>query len=375
MLRLMIDAMNIIAREGAEQAEGTIKELQDVIVTQQSTEIVEPEVLERADPVRIQEEIQDTGDEEPPELEDQDGNESDDEAEDDAKGDDAEEKEDLAEQEGPVTTRSGREVKRPSRFVGAMKVARSRCTEKHASDAIKAELQQLFVDLKALHPVKKESIKKDTKVLNSHMFLVEKHLANGEYDKTKGRIIVDGRDQDPELFPNKSSPTVSIQSVFTVLGLVATINWLIVVKIDIKGAFLQMPMTGEPIYMHLDPKFFGFAIQLFPEMEAMLDTDGCIYTQMLKAMHGCVHTSALWYEEIKKELLGMGYVASPTDKCVFRKWVGDRIFYLLLYADDILELVDKEEAVKIGERLRKRFGEIVFEVEKKNYHISGWRLR
>ncbi len=161
-MQLMIDAMNIIAREGAEQAEGTIKELQDVIVTQQSTEVVEPEVLERADPVRIQEEIQDTGDEEPPELEDQDGNESDDEAEDDAKGDDAEEKEDLVEQEGPVTTRSGREVKRPSKFVGAMKVARSRCTEKHVSDAIKAELQQLFVDLKALRPAKKESIKKKT---------------------------------------------------------------------------------------------------------------------------------------------------------------------------------------------------------------------
>jgi hypothetical protein len=56
------------------------------------------------------------------------------------------------------------------------------------------------------------------------MFLVEKHLANGEYDKTKGRIVADGRVQDPELFPNKSSLMVSIQSVFTELGLVAAIN-------------------------------------------------------------------------------------------------------------------------------------------------------
>ena len=99
---------------------------------------------------------------------------------------------------------------------------------------------------------------------------------------------------------------------------------------------------------------------MFPEIETIIDTDGCISTQMLKAMYGRVHASALWYKEIKKELLGMAYVASPTDKCVFRKWVGDRIFYLLLYVDDILALVDKEEVEKIRERLQKRFGEIVF---------------
>ena len=56
--------------------------------------------------------------------------------------------------------------------------------------------------------------------------------------------MADGRDKDPNLFPDKSSPTVAIQSVFTVLGLMAAISWLIVMKIDIKGAFLQTPMTG-----------------------------------------------------------------------------------------------------------------------------------
>jgi hypothetical protein len=65
-------------------------------------------------------------------------------------------------------------------------------------------------------------------------------------------------------------------------------------------------------------------------MESMVENDGCIYTQLLKAMYGCVHTSVLWYEEIKMELQAMGYVASATDKCMFRKRAGERIFYLLL---------------------------------------------
>ena len=35
----------------------------------------------------------------------------------------------------------------------------------------------------------------------------------------KARLVADRRDQDPELYPNKFSPTVAIHSVFTVLGL------------------------------------------------------------------------------------------------------------------------------------------------------------
>ena len=56
----------------------------------------------------------------------------------------------------------------------------------------------------------------------------------------------------------------------------------------------------------------------------------------------CVHASALWYLEIKKFLEGLGYEGSETDRCVFRKRMGERNFILLLYVDDILALVDKE---------------------------------
>jgi hypothetical protein len=98
--------------------------------------------------------------------------------------------------------------------------------------------------LEEIRPVKRASIKAGTKILKSHMFVVTKYLASGEFDKMKARLVADGRDQDPELYPNKSSPTVALHSVFTVLGLVAGHKWRIAVKIDIKGAFLQTPMEG-----------------------------------------------------------------------------------------------------------------------------------
>jgi len=148
------------------------------------------------------------------------------------------------------------------------------------------------------------------------------------------------------------------------------LKWLIVVKIDIKGAFLQTPMTGEPIYMRLDPKLTKFAINLFPDMEKMVDKDGCLYTRMLKAIYGCVHASALWYLEIRKFLEGLGYVGSETDRCVFRKRMGEKIFILLLYVDDILALVDKEEAERLKAKLQRQFGELVYEVGKKLSYLG-----
>jgi len=113
-------------------------------------------------------------------------------------------------------------------------VSRLEWKEVACEQAIKVELSQLFNDLKALQVIKRVEVTKSAKVLKTHMFLVRKYLADGSFDKVKARLVADGRDQDAELYPNKSSPTVAIHSVFTVLWLAATKTWRIVVKIDVK---------------------------------------------------------------------------------------------------------------------------------------------
>jgi hypothetical protein len=118
-----------------------------------------------------------------------------------------------------VTTRSGRQVVRPSRFVAVTKVTRDAWKEALANQAIKKELRQLFEELVALVPVKRDMIPEDATILNLHMFVVNKYAANGDFEKVKARLVADGRDQDPAMYPNKSSPTVALHSVFTVLGM------------------------------------------------------------------------------------------------------------------------------------------------------------
>jgi hypothetical protein len=262
-----------------------------------------------------------------------------------------------------VMTRSGRQVGRPSRYAAVTKVSRNEWKQEHTEKAIKKELSQLFEELVAIVPVKRPTIPNDATILNSHMFVVNKYDANGEFGKVKAKLVADGRDQDPTLYPNKSSPTVAIHSVFTVLGMIGAKRWLIVTKIDIKGAFVQTPMTGPPIYMKLEPKIVAYAKEMYLELNEYQWIDQCLYTLMLKAMYGCVQASALWYALIRSEFKQMDYVVSDTDKCVFIKQVGeDKIFTLLLHVDDILAAVDAEEADELLKRLKRRFGEVQFEI-------------
>jgi hypothetical protein len=175
------------------------------------------------------------------------------------------------------------------------------------------------------------------------MFVVTKYLASGEFDKMKARLIADGRDQDPDLYLNKSSPTVALHSVFTVLGLVACHKWRVTVKIDIKGAFLQTPMEGEPAYMKLDRKITKYVNEMFPVLLKYVEEDDC-----LQHIYGCVQASALWYALIRQALEEGGYEVSQTDRCVFQKMSKEHwIYLLLLHIDDILANVDREEAMAL----------------------------
>jgi hypothetical protein len=230
--------------------------------------------------------------------------------------DDCEIAEEVSEEGQGTRTRSERLVMKPSRFLAVTKVSAEEWKDVENAKAIKIELRMLFEELKALRPVRRATIKGGTKILRSHMFLVEKYLADGTFDKIKARLVADGRDQDATMYPNKASPTVAIHLVFTALGVMMSRPWLIVVKIDVKEAFVQTPMEGEPVYMRVDKKISKHVVEEFPELKVYVEDDGCIYTVIKKAMYGCVQASLLWYKLLRKVLEGIGYEASETDSCV-----------------------------------------------------------
>ncbi len=291
----------------------------------------------------------------------------------DDESDDEEEDED----EPPALRRSARQaagVKAPEKLTLVTKISESDWKEKAKAEAITAELHQLFTELKALMPVMLEEVPKGTKVLRSLMFVVETFLVDGTYDKTKARIVADGRDQDSSLYPDKSSPTVAIHSLLAVLAMYSGKKGYIMGKVDIKGAFIQTPMVGEPVYMRISKKVAKYVIQLYPELIAFVQHDGSITTKLLKAMYGCVQASRLWFDLLTKVLCSRGYRASETDPCVMRKVVDDLIFVVLIYVDDLLIFATKEEMEGLRALLIAEFKSITMQVEQ-NLSYLGMQLK
>jgi hypothetical protein len=80
---------------------------------------------------------------------------------------------------------------------------------------------------------------REQKTVLLHMLLAKKYLAKGDFNKVKARLAADGSDQEAEVYLNNSLPTVTIQSVIMVLGMVMTKTWQADMKINI----------GEELYL------------------------------------------------------------------------------------------------------------------------------
>ncbi len=117
---------------------------------------------------------------------------------------------------------------------------------------------------------------------------------------------------------------------------------------------MQTPMSGEPTFMRLDKKVTRYVREMYPDLKDYIEQDGCLYVELLKAVYGCVQASALWYSLIRSTLESMEYQVSETDRCVFRKQVGEQVFLLLLYVNDILAVVDEQESEKLKKKTWKR---------------------
>jgi hypothetical protein len=211
--------------------------------------------------------------------------------------------------------------------------------EKSKLEAIQKEILQIFQELKAVEPVMNSDILRNAEILHCFVFLVEKVLANGEFDKIKAMLVVNEAQQKRELYPNKSSPTASIHAIFTCLAIVAYRGNYEVAKRDVKGTYIQTEITGSPIYMTMDEKLPTAIITILPDLQDYVTPEGTLYTKLLKALYGCIQSGQLWYARIKKVLIREGYIPTPTDTCIFRCVVSENLFILILYVDVVVCVV------------------------------------
>ena len=128
------------------------------------------------------------------------------------------------------------------------------------------------------------------------MFLKDKYLASGAFDKFKARLVGGGDGQDKSLYENLSSSTAATTSVFTIAAIAASENRF-VETVDIGGAFLHADMkpTGVVVHMRLDKMMTSILVKIAPDYRQFINNDGTIVVQLDKALYGTVEAASLWY--------------------------------------------------------------------------------
>jgi hypothetical protein len=95
--------------------------------------------------------------------------------------------------------------------------------------------------------IRKDEIPSGFKAHNTHLVMVKKFIADGKHDKYKSRLVAHGNEQDSMIYADRSSPTMWIHLIMTCLMLAACNNDCVGGKLDEKGAFIQIKMTGLPV--------------------------------------------------------------------------------------------------------------------------------
>jgi len=138
---------------------------------------------------------------------------------------------------------------------------------KVAYDSIKDKLEQLFVKKKASAPILLRDLVRVNlyfPILRSHMFLREKFIALGVFEKIKARLVADGSSQDREDFDDEeiSSPTACLESIFNMLKLVAVEKRHLLI-LDVGGAYLNAKIN-RPAYMFIQPDLVNILLNICP---------------------------------------------------------------------------------------------------------------
>jgi hypothetical protein len=83
-----------------------------------------------------------------------------------------------------------------------------------------------------------------------------------------------------------------------------------------------------------------------------------------------VQASKLWFNKLTRVIRREGYEHSPADPCVMRRIVGDNVFLLLIYVDDILIQADDDEIDRIEQIFLKEFTWITIEHDNKLSYLG-----
>ena len=178
--------------------------------------------------------------------------------------------------------------------------------------------------------------------------------------KIRGRWVGGGhRQQRGEILAERVAPTAR-GTTHSILMAIAAFEGRQLRVGDIPSAYLQadhVPANGRPVFIVADRHTTELIIKAMPEYQGLVRPNGTMVLQVAKAMYGLVESAWLWYKELEKHLLHLGYCVSHNDGGLFYKHVikdGKRIASNIasVHVDDIISAATPN---KEGAKLEQEF--------------------
>ena len=225
-----------------------------------------------------------------------------------------------------------------------------------------AEFKQLL-EYKTFHGVKESDLTSEQKLKAGNMInLIEEKINRGhtpENPVLKGRSCFNGRVQRGLYTKEQTaSPTVS-QDAFFLTSIIDALEGRKKAITDVKGAYLNAKMKDVVIM-----KIIGPEVDLFCKLDSTLKEyvtkekgRKVLYTQLDKALYGCVQSALLWYELYSSTLLEMGFVINPYDLCVANANLEGHQCTICWYVDDNkISHKDPKVIERVIKRIEEKFG-------------------
>jgi hypothetical protein len=180
------------------------------------------------------------------------------------------------------------------------------------------------------------------KSVGSKWLFKKKFNAQGKVEKYKARLVEKGYSQVEGIdFGEIFSPVAKLTSIRFLLSIAAAFD-LEVEQMDVKTTFLHGDLEEE-IYMK-QPE--GFVVKGKKELVCKLK----------KSLYGLKQSPRMWYQKFDTYILGLGFVRSRVDHCVYSKQVGNHFIYVVLYVDDMLLVGNNMDVIKeVKSQLSSKF--------------------
>ena len=126
--------------------------------------------------------------------------------------------------------------------------------------------------------------------------------------------------------------------------------------LDVESAYLNAEFE-DGIYMKLDPHVAEIMVEMDPSVKEFVDSDGCLYVRIMKALYGLQESARLWYNTLGTSLKKLGLERSNYDHALyFKKGPDGQVrLIVLVYVDDMLVAGVKEEVESLKTGLEKEY--------------------